>query len=94
MRGLALLAQFGVERRASSRPGQISGGQAQRIALCRALMNDPRLILADEPTGNLDGAAAGVVVDAFRERAAAGAAVVIATHDLALVARCDRQIEL
>ncbi|MCU1479116.1 MAG: transporter [Subtercola sp.] len=90
----ALLARFGVERRAESRPGQISGGQAQRIALCRALMNEPRLVLADEPTGNLDRASAAIVIDAFRERARTGAAVIIATHDLALVAQCDRQIEL
>jgi ABC-type lipoprotein export system ATPase subunit len=93
-RARVLLARFGVERRAESRPGQISGGQAQRIALCRALMNEPRLVLADEPTGNLDRASAAVVLDAFRERAGAGAAVVIATHDLALVGECDRQIEL
>ncbi|MEF2976057.1 ABC transporter ATP-binding protein [Subtercola sp. YIM 133946] len=93
-RARALVERFGVERRAESRPGQISGGQAQRIALCRALMNDPRLILADEPTGNLDRESAAIVLGAFRERAEAGACVLIATHDLALVSQCDRELAL
>ncbi|GGF33661.1 ABC transporter ATP-binding protein [Subtercola lobariae] len=94
LRARGLLERFGVEHRVQSRPGQISGGQAQRIALCRALMNDPQVLLADEPTGNLDQASAAVVLGAFRERAEQGAAVVIATHDGALMAQCDRRIEL
>jgi ABC-type lipoprotein export system ATPase subunit len=89
-----LMAQFGVDLRASAKPGQVSGGQAQRIALCRALLNDPRILLADEPTGNLDPASADVVVDAFRAQAHAGAAVIVVTHDPSLVAKCDRKIEL
>ncbi|PPF86978.1 ABC transporter [Subtercola sp. Z020] len=93
-RALALLARFGVEHRSASRPGQISGGQAQRIALCRALLNSPGIVLADEPTGNLDAASAAVVLAAFREAADGGATVVIATHDADLVARCDRRREL
>ncbi len=93
-RARELMAQFGVELRASAKPGQVSGGQAQRIALCRALLNDPRILLADEPTGNLDPASADIVVDAFHAQAHSGATVIVVTHDPALVARCDRRIEL
>jgi len=93
-RARELMEQFGVDLRASAKPGQVSGGQAQRIALCRALLNDPRILLADEPTGNLDPASSDIVVDAFHAQAASGAAVVIVTHDPALVARCDRTVEL
>ena len=93
-RALELLAQFGVDLRASAKPGQVSGGQAQRIALCRALLNDPRVLLADEPTGNLDPASADVVVGALHTQASRGSAVVVVTHDPLLVARCDRKIEL
>jgi len=89
-----LMSQFGVDLRANARPGQVSGGQAQRIALCRALLNDPRVLLADEPTGNLDPASADIVIDAFHAQAYSGATVVVVTHDPALVARCDRRIEL
>jgi len=93
-RARALMAQFGVELRANAKPGQVSGGQAQRIALCRALLNDPRILLADEPTGNLDPASADIVVNAFQAQAHSGASVIVVTHDPALVARCDRRIEL
>ncbi len=89
-----LMDQFGVSLRAQAKPGQVSGGQAQRIALCRALLNDPRVLLADEPTGNLDPASANVVIDAFHAQAASGATVIVVTHDPALVARCTRQVEL
>ncbi len=89
-----LMEQFGVSLRAKAKPGQVSGGQAQRIALCRALLNDPRILLADEPTGNLDPASADVVIKAFHAQAASGAAVVVVTHDPMLVSRCDRRIEL
>lgn len=89
-----LMTQFGVDLQADAKPGQVSGGQAQRIALCRALLNNPRILLADEPTGNLDPVSADVVVDAFHAQAHSGAAVVIVTHDPTLVARCDRRIEL
>ncbi len=89
-----LLEQFGVDLRADHRPGQISGGQAQRIALCRGLLGDPRYILADEPTGNLDAGSRDLVIAALRERAEAGACVIIATHDAQVVADCDEQITL
>lgn len=93
-RALELMSQFGVNLRAHHTPGQVSGGQAQRIALCRALLNNPRILLADEPTGNLDPDSATIVVDAMRAQAANGGTVVVATHDPALVARCDRVIQL
>jgi ABC-type lipoprotein export system ATPase subunit len=93
-RASRLLDEFGVALRADARPGQVSGGQAQRIALCRALLADPAIILADEPTGNLDPASATVVFDALHQRAQAGATVVIVTHDEGIAARCDRQVEL
>jgi putative ABC transport system ATP-binding protein len=93
-RARELMSQFGVDLQAEQKPGQVSGGQAQRIALCRALLNDPRILLADEPTGNLDPASADVVVQAFHAQAHSGAAVVVVTHDPTLVARCDRRIEL
>ncbi|WP_395641002.1 ABC transporter ATP-binding protein [Pseudolysinimonas sp.] len=92
--GRALLKRFGVELRAEAKPGQVSGGQAQRVALCRALLGRPEFLLADEPTGNLDPTSAEVVVAAFHEQAAAGTAVIIVTHDPALVAQCHRQITL
>lgn len=93
-RARGLLEQFGVALRAGARPGQVSGGQAQRIALCRALLNNPRILLADEPTGNLDPASADTVLNAMREHARSGAAVVVVTHDPVLVGRCDRSIRL
>ncbi len=80
-RGLELLDRFGVGHRASHRPGQISGGQAQRVALCRALVNEPGVILADEPTGNLDRENAELVLTALQQSAAEGCTVLIATHD-------------
>lgn len=89
-----LMERFGVQLRATHKPGQISGGQAQRIALCRALLTNPRVVLADEPTGNLDPATSAIVVEALREHADGGAAVVIATHDPALAAACDQHIAL
>ncbi|TFD49589.1 ABC transporter ATP-binding protein [Cryobacterium frigoriphilum] len=93
-RAQELMDQFGVALRAGAKPGQVSGGQAQRIALCRALLNDPQILLADEPTGNLDPASSDLVVDALHAQAHSGAAVIVVTHDPALVARCDRRLEL
>ncbi|AXH37523.1 ATP-binding cassette domain-containing protein (plasmid) [Humibacter sp. BT305] len=94
LRAQGLLEHFGVALRAAAKPGQVSGGQAQRIALCRALLNTPRFLLADEPTGNLDPESSEVVIRAFREHATAGATVIIVTHDPSLVERCDRSVQL
>lgn len=94
-RGTELLERFGVVLRANHRPGEVSGGQAQRIALCRGLLNRPRLILADEPTGNLDAASAEVVIAALAAAAHTdGATVIIASHDQRVVATCDAVLEL
>lgn len=93
-RAQELMERFGVALRQNAKPGQVSGGQAQRIALCRALLGDPRVLLADEPTGNLDPASSDIVVDALHEQAEHGAAVIVVTHDPALVKQCDRRIDL
>lgn len=89
-----LLEQFDVDLRADHRPGQVSGGQAQRVALCRALLHDPPIVLADEPTGNLDSAAADAVLSAFTDLARSGTTVVVATHDPVVVERCDHHVRL
>jgi len=94
-RALDLLARVGVADRAGHRPAELSGGQQQRVAVCRALANAPRLLLADEPTGNLDPETAALVFDALlalvRET---GLAALIATHNLDLAARMDRTVRL
>lgn len=94
VRARSLLQRFGVEHRADHRPGEISGGQAQRVALCRALLTEPRVVFADEPTGNLDDESAEVVWRALADQAAAGATVIVATHDKALTARADNVLRL
>ena len=93
-RGLELMERFGITVPAGRKPGQISGGQAQRIALCRALVGAPDILLADEPTGNLDATSAGVVLDAFREHADAGGCVVVVTHDESVAARADERVHI
>ena len=93
-RALELCERFGVGHRVDHRPGEISGGQAQRVALCRALLTGPRVVFGDEPTGNLDGASARVVWDALRDHARAGATVVVATHDERLAAEADARLVL
>lgn len=89
-----LMEKFGVSHRAEHRPGEISGGQAQRVAICRALLTNPRVIFADEPTGNLDNESAEVVWGALKQHASTGATVVIATHNLELAALADIELRL
>jgi len=89
-----LLDRFDVVVPPHRRPGQISGGQAQRVALCRALLSEPPILLADEPTGNLDAASSRVVMDALRDHAATGATVVVVTHSLEVADACDRRLAL
>lgn len=89
-----LLERFGLSERADHRPGQVSGGQAQRVAVCRALINDPDVVLADEPTGNLDRDNATLVLDALAEASASGRTVVIATHDPFVLDRVDEVVSL
>ena len=79
-RAQALLEQFGVLARRAHYPRELSGGEQQRVAFCRAILNDPPLLLADEPTGNLDDDNAALILEALRERAEAGGAVVVVTH--------------
>lgn len=93
-RALELLGELGLAHRADHRPGQISGGQAQRVALCRALVTDPRFILADEPTGNLDADSSSAVLDSLAAAGAEGRTVLIATHDPYVVGRADEVVEL
>lgn len=93
-RAVELLERYGVQADPQRRPGQISGGQAQRVALCRALIADPDIVLADEPTGNLDHASADTVWTALTDLATTGATVIVATHDLARAAGCDHELQV
>jgi putative ABC transport system ATP-binding protein len=93
-RALELLDRFGVVPQADKLPAALSGGEQQRVAIARALANEPPVVLADEPTGNLDSANAGAVLDLFRRMAAGGTTVVIATHDKDVGRVIDRTIEI
>ena len=79
-RAMELLKEVGVADRMDHFPAQLSGGEQQRVAFCRAVLNDPPLLLADEPTGNLDDANGALILEALRGRARAGAAVVVVSH--------------
>lgn len=87
-----LLEAMNVSVPLDRKPGQISGGQAQRIALCRALLGKPRVIFADEPTGNLDEESSQAVMQMLRRSADNGAAVILVTHDHQLASSADRHI--
>jgi lipoprotein-releasing system ATP-binding protein len=88
-----LLTQLGLAQRLTHRPAQLSGGEQQRVAIARALANKPRLLLADEPTGNLDPRTSGGVFDALVELVRAeGLAALIATHNHELAAKMDRAL--
>ena len=90
-----LLAQVGVAERADHRPAAMSGGEQQRVAFCRALANRPRLLLADEPTGNLDPETSDRVFNALLDLVrSTGLSALIATHNMALAARMDRTVRL
>jgi lipoprotein-releasing system ATP-binding protein len=94
-RAAELLTRVGVEARADHRPAALSGGEQQRVALCRALANEPKLLLADEPTGNLDPETSDQVFDALMELVrGTGLSAVIATHNLDLAARMDRVLRM
>lgn len=91
----ALLDEVGLSAHRDKRPGQLSGGQQQRVAICRALINAPALLLADEPTGNLDTATSADVFELFRRfNRERELTVLVVTHDPRLSAQCDRVIEL
>jgi putative ABC transport system ATP-binding protein len=89
-----VLEQMGIERRAHARPSQLSGGELARAGLATALVGDPAVLLADEPTGELDSVTAERVLDLLRERAAAGGAVIVVTHDREVAAVAHREIQL
>ena len=93
-RALALLAQMEMAGYADALPAALSGGQQQRVAIARALANDPPLLLADEPTGNLDSAAAAAVFRLFRQLVARGKTVLMVTHDHDLARQAPRTITL
>ena len=94
-RALDLLTYLGVEKRSEAMPGQLSGGEAQRIAIARALANDPRIILADEPTAALDSQRAGAVMDLLRKVAEEQrSAVIVVTHDTRALDIFDRTLEM
>ena len=93
-RAAAVLTSVGLADRLRHRPAALSGGQRQRVAIARALVNRPALVLADEPTGELDRAASRRVLDLFRDLNAAGTTLVVATHDLEFAAGARRRIEV
>ena len=94
-RARELLAAVGLEGRETSLPPRLSGGQQQRVAIARALINAPPVLLADEPTGNLDSRTGAGIVDLLLElRAVRGMTVLLATHDSQVAARCDRVVRL
>uniref|UniRef100_A0A7C2PF35 ABC transporter ATP-binding protein n=1 Tax=Schlesneria paludicola TaxID=360056 RepID=A0A7C2PF35_9PLAN len=93
-RAAELLGRFGLGDRLHHRPSELSVGQQQRVALARTLVNDPRIILADEPTGNLDPASREVVLDAFDAAHREGRTIVMVTHDPVAASRASRSLTL
>jgi putative ABC transport system ATP-binding protein len=91
----AALGRVGLDRRLTHYPAQLSGGEQQRVAIARAFVAAPRLILADEPTGNLDAATGEVVIDClFAQHARQGTSLLLITHDIRLADRCARQLHM
>ncbi|HKU77977.1 MAG TPA: ABC transporter ATP-binding protein [Pyrinomonadaceae bacterium] len=93
-RAVSLLERVGVGLHADKLPATLSGGEQQRVAIARALANEPPLVLADEPTGNLDSVTATAILNLFRDMANQGTTVVIATHEADIARVIDRRIEI
>jgi putative ABC transport system ATP-binding protein len=89
-----LLEQVGIAEHADKPPSAVSGGQRQRVAIARALANDPMLLAADEPTGNLDSKTADAMFQVFERLVAEGKTIVLVTHDRDLAARATRRVHI
>jgi len=93
-RAVKLLDQFGLANKAKRRANRLSGGEQQRVAIARALANEPAVLLADEPTGNLDRKNSELVADIFQQLAAGGQTIVMVTHDQQLAHRARRIVTM